>query len=75
MTLSILWINQRREGAKDLRGSKQNKVTRILNWGIEHEYTVVLQYLLHSYMAKNEEIKKEMQDQAINEMQHMGWLS
>ncbi len=65
----------KRERAKDLRGAKQNKVTKILNWGIEHEYTVVLQYLLHSYMAKNEEIKKEMQNQAINEMQHMGWLS
>ena len=63
------------EGAKDLRGTKQNSVTRILNWGIEHEYTVILQYLLHSYMAKDEEIKKEMQDQAINEMQHMGWLA
>lgn len=65
----------KRESAKDLRGSKQGKVTKILNWGIEHEYTVVLQYLLHSYLAKNEEIKKEMQDQAINEMQHMGWLA
>ncbi len=64
-----------REGAKDLRGNKRNKVTNILNWGIEHEYTVVLQYLLHSYMAKDEEIKKEMQDQAVNEMQHLGWLS
>jgi bacterioferritin len=26
-------------------------------------------------MIKDEETKKEMQDQAINEMQHMGWLS
>jgi bacterioferritin len=65
----------KREGAKDLRGNKKGSVARILNWGIEHEYTVILQYLLHSYMAKDEEIKKEMQDQAINEMQHMGWLS
>ena len=65
----------KREDAKDLRGSKQSKVTTILNWGIDHEYTVVLQYLLHSYLAKNEEIKQEMQDQAINEMQHMGWLA
>jgi bacterioferritin len=65
----------KRERAKDLRGSKENKVTKILNWGIEHEYTVVLQYLLHSYIAKSDEIKEEMQDQAINEMQHMGWLS
>jgi bacterioferritin len=65
----------KREGAKDLRGNKQSKVTKILNWGIEHEYTVTLQYLLHSYMAKDEEIREEMQDQAVNEMQHMGWLA
>jgi len=65
----------KREGAKDLRGTRQDKVTRILDWGIEHEYTVILQYLLHSYMTTNDEVKEELQDQAINEMQHLGWLS
>jgi bacterioferritin len=65
----------KKEGAKDLRGNRKDKVTHILNWGIEHEYTVILQYLLHSYMATNEEMKEEMEDQAINEMQHMGWLA
>jgi len=64
-----------REGAKDIRGARQVKITRVLNWGIEHEYTVILQYLLHSYTTANEDVKKEMQDQAINEMQHLGWLS
>ena len=64
-----------KEGAKDLRGSRQDKVAQVLNWGIEHEYTVILQYLLHSYMTPNGDVKKEMEDQAINEMQHLGWLS
>ena len=64
-----------KEGAKDLRGSRQDRVTEILNWGIEHEYTVILQYLLHSYMTKNKDVKREMEDQAINEMQHLGWLA
>ena len=64
-----------KEGAKDLRGSRQDNVAQALNWGIEHEYTVVLQYLLHSYMTSNKDVKKEMEDQAINEMQHLGWLS
>ncbi len=64
-----------KEGAKDLRGSRQDKVAQVLNWGIEHEYTVILQYLLHSYMTPNKDVKKEMEDQAINEMQHLGWLS
>jgi bacterioferritin len=64
-----------KEGARDLRGSRQDKVTQVLNWGIEHEYTIILQYLLHSYMTPNEDVKEEMEDQAINEMQHLGWLS
>ncbi len=64
-----------REGAKDVRGSRQDKITQTLNWGIEHEYTVVLQYLLHSYMSPNKDVKQQMEDQAINEMQHLGWLA
>ena len=64
-----------REGLKDLRGSRQDEIARTLNWGIEHEYTVILQYLLHSYMTSDEAVKNEMQNQAINEMQHLGWLS
>ena len=64
-----------RESAKDIRGTRQDKTTQMLNWGVEHEYTVILQYLLHSYMTRNEEAKEELQDQAINEMQHLGWLA
>jgi bacterioferritin len=59
----------------DKRGKKNDKLAKFLNWGVEHEYTVILQYLLHSYLAKDEESRNELQDQAINEMQHMGWLS
>jgi len=64
-----------RENVQDKRGTRQDKVAQILNWGIEHEYTVILQYLFHSYMTTNEDVKKEMEDQAINEMQHLGWLA
>jgi len=64
-----------KEGASDLRGSRQDRVAQVLNWGIEHEYTVILQYLLHSYTTPKADVKKEMEDQAINEMQHLGWLS
>ena len=65
----------RKEGSTDHRGDKKDEVTEVLNWGIEHEYTVILQYLLQSYLMPSEEAKKEMQDQAINEMQHLGWLA
>ncbi len=65
----------RREDAKDVRGSRTDKLVQTLNWGIEHEYTVILQYLFQSYMSPNKDVKKEMEDQAINEMQHLGWLA
>ena len=65
----------RREGARDVRGTRRDRVAGILNWGIEHEYTVILQYLLHSYMSPNKDVKRQMEDQAINEMQHLGWLA
>ena len=64
-----------REGAEDQRGKRKDDVTKILNWGIEHEYTVVLQYMFHSYMTEDPEVKKQLEDQAINEMQHLGWLA
>ncbi len=65
----------KREGAEDIRGDRQDKTAKTLNWGVEHEYTVILQYLLHSYMSKSEEAAEQLQDQAINEMQHLGWLA
>jgi bacterioferritin len=65
----------KREDLKDIRGNRNDSITKILDWGIEHEYTVVLQYMFHSYMTKNKEAKKQLEDQAINEMQHLGWLS
>ncbi len=64
-----------REGAKDIRGNRIDKTVETLNWGIEHEYTVILQYMFQSYMATNPETKKQLEDQAINEMQHLGWLA
>ncbi len=64
-----------KEGTRDVRGTRQDSVTQTLNWGIEHEYTVILQYLLHSYMSPNKDIKRELEDRAINEMQHLGWLA
>jgi bacterioferritin len=65
----------KKEGLKDIRGQRQDSTSKTLNWGIEHEYTVVLQYMFHSYLAKKAEARKQLEDQAINEMQHLGWLA
>jgi bacterioferritin len=65
----------RKEKLKDVRGTSINKTATSLNWGIEHEYTVILQYMVQSYYLKNRKAQNELQDQAVNEMQHMGWLA
>jgi len=51
------------------------RIGEILNEGIRHEYTVILQYLYHSFVAEGKELAEELQNAAINEMQHMGWLA
>jgi bacterioferritin len=51
------------------------RLAAILNEGVRHEYTVVLQYLYHSFVAEDKELAEGLQNAAINEMQHMGWLS
>ena len=60
---------------RDIRGSQDNQVNRFLNRSIGQEYTVILQYLLHSYLTDDEKTKKELQDQATNDMQHLGWMA
>lgn len=50
-------------------------VLRILQGGVQHEYSVILQYLYHSFVMPNCEVSRELEMQAINEMQHMGWLA
>jgi len=58
-----------------LRGSRQDKVAQVLDWGLKHEDTLALRYLSHSYTTRNREVKSEMEGQALKETQHLGWLS
>jgi bacterioferritin len=51
------------------------KVLDILQQGVRHEYTVILQYLYHNFVMPECEIGRELEMQAINEMQHLGWLA
>ena len=51
------------------------KVLDILQTGVQHEYTVILQYLYHNFVTPHCEIGRELEMQAINEMQHLGWLA
>lgn len=48
-----------------------------LDWGVQHEYAALLQYLMHSFLLHTRpdcEVSQQLELQAINEMQHLGWL-
>lgn len=46
----------------------------VLDYATRHEYTVVLQYLFHSFMTPDDEASREWETVAVNEMQHLGWF-
>ena len=54
---------------------EKQRTLDILNAGVRHEYTVILQYLYHAFTTPQCPITREMEMQAINEMQHLGWLA
>ncbi len=52
-----------------------SRALEILLQGIQHEYTVILQYLYHAFTTPHCEMADKLEWQAINEMQHMGWFA
>ena len=62
-------------GAADAPAGPPARLEEMLNRGVRHEYSVVLQYLYHSFVAEDCEAAEELQNAAINEMQHLGWLA
>jgi len=63
------------EDGDEPAGKPPERLQALLNKGVRHEYSVVLQYLYHSFVAEDCEASEELQNAAINEMQHLGWLA
>lgn len=55
--------------------AKREKLQDMLNSGVKHEYSVILQYLHQAYTAKDRHFGHAMEQSAIVEMKHMGWLA
>ncbi len=55
-------------------GEVTDQVAAIVDYATKHEYTVVLQYLFHSFATPDHEASRELETIAINEMQHLGWF-
>lgn len=46
-----------------------------LEFAIGHEYEVILQYLHHAFLLEDQWASRQLEDVAIEEMRHLGWLS
>lgn len=46
-----------------------------LEFAVGHEYEVILQYLHHSFLMPDQKVSRDMEEIAIEEMRHLGWLS
>lgn len=51
------------------------KTRGFLEFAIGHEYEVVLQYLHHAFLLEDQWSSRQLEDVAIEEMRHLGWLS
>jgi len=63
------------ETASPPEEAAQPAAVEALDWGVRHEYAAILQYLFHRFLIPDEEAAEQLELQAINEMQHMGWLA
>lgn len=55
--------------------AKREALIQMLNEGVRHEYSVVLQYLHQAYMAKDRDFGHAMEQSAVVEMKHLGELA
>jgi bacterioferritin len=55
--------------------SEDGRIHGFLDFAIKHEYAVILQYLHHSFLLGDQRVSRDMEEIAIEEMRHLGWLS
>lgn len=63
------------EPPTDTAVAADQQVVEMLQAGVRHEYTVILQYLFHRFVIGQWPIADQLEQEAINEMQHLGWLA
>lgn len=61
-------------GHEEPHGDKE-QTHGFLDFAIQHEYAVILQYLHHSFLMPDQRVSRDMEEIAIEEMRHLGWLS
>jgi rubrerythrin len=55
--------------------SEDGRIHGFLDFAIQHEYAVILQYLHHSFLIEDQKVSRDMEEIAVEEMRHLGWLS
>lgn len=56
-------------------GEVDEQANGFLDFAIGHEYEVILQYLHHAFLLEDQWASRQLEDVAIEEMRHLGWLT
>ena len=56
-------------------GEVDDATRGFLDFAIGHEYEVILQYLHHAFLLEDQWASRVLEDVAIEEMRHLGWLT
>jgi bacterioferritin len=63
------------EGEPEAPGELDQQTHGFLDFAIGHEYEVILQYLHHGFLMQDQGAGRALEEIAIEEMRHLGWLS
>jgi len=62
-------------GVPEAGSAASGMAAAFLAQDVRHEYTAVLRYLFHSFTTEECEVADDMEEKAIEEMKHLGWLA
>lgn len=74
--LAEAWEAREHEPPVEASHEPVDEATRgFLDFAIGHEYEVILQYLHHAFLLEDQWASRQLEDVAIEEMRHLGWLT
>lgn len=76
LALAEAWESREHPAHEPATHDEGDDATRgFLDFAIGHEYEVILQYLHHAFLLEDQWASRVLEDVAIEEMRHLGWLT
>ncbi len=76
LALAAAWESREHPEPAPIVHDEVDDATRgFLDFAIGHEYEVILQYLHHAFLLEDQWASRVLEDVAIEEMRHLGWLT